>query len=66
MPAALAANAISWIVPQLRRANLSAMKLSYGISFWSANRGLLLAGAVIIPIAAVQATIGVIEPWAGR
>ncbi|MBV8800367.1 MAG: hypothetical protein JO208_11250 [Alphaproteobacteria bacterium] len=53
-PAALIANGISWLIPQVREANLAAMKATDGVSFGSANRGLLLFAAVVTTLAFAQ------------
>jgi hypothetical protein len=45
----LAANVVSWLIPPLRAANLKAMT-GLQVSFWTMNRGLLLFGAVTIPL----------------
>ena len=64
LPAAmLGANAISWLIPPMRSANLHAMAGS-NQSFAKANRGLLLAGAVMWPIGLIDLAIAVTEPWA--
>lgn len=61
---ALAANAISWLTPPLRRANLASMSGTQ-VSFASANRGLLISGAVMAPVGAILVTVAALEPWAG-
>jgi hypothetical protein len=61
--AALLANLVSWLAPPMRAANLRAMA-GLDQSFAKTNRGLLLAGAVMLPIGLVDLAIAVIEPWA--
>jgi hypothetical protein len=58
----LGANGMSWFVPPLRRANLSAMSGS-NVSFASANRGLVFFAAVSIPAGLIALTIAALEPW---
>jgi uncharacterized membrane protein YidH (DUF202 family) len=60
---ALGANAISWVVPPLRRANQAAMSGSQ-VSFTSANRGLLLFAAASIPAGLLMLAVAALEPWA--
>lgn len=45
----LSANLLSWLLPPVRAANTLAME-GLQVSFWSANRGLLLFGAASVPI----------------
>jgi hypothetical protein len=61
--AALLANGVSWIVPSLRRANKLAMS-GTGVSFASANRGLLLFAAVSVPLGLGALLIAHVQPWA--
>jgi hypothetical protein len=60
---ALGANAVSWLTPPIRRANLESMAETQ-VSFATANRGLLLSGVVMIPIGMVLLTIAALQPWA--
>jgi hypothetical protein len=61
--AMLCANGISWITPPLRRANERAMS-GLSVSFAQANRGLLLFGAISVPLGLIDLVIATIEPWA--
>ena len=61
--AMISANLISWVVPPLRRANLEAMS-GLHVSFAQFNRGLLLFGAVSIPLGLIDLAIAALEPWA--
>jgi hypothetical protein len=60
---ALLANLVSWLLPPLRRANEAAMSGTQ-VSFLSANRGLVLFGAVSVPIGLVAVVVAAIAPWA--
>ena len=61
--AMICANGISWIVPPLRRANRNAMS-GLEVSFAKLTRGLLLFGAVSIPLGLIDLAISATEPWA--
>lgn len=60
--AMICANAISWIVPPLRKANTDAMD-GLHVSFAKFNQGLLLVGAVSIPLGLIDLAIAATEPW---
>ena len=60
--AMLCANGISWLIPPMRSANLQAMA-GLNQSFAKANRGLVLAGAVMWPIGLIDLAIAALEPW---
>ena len=60
--AMLVANGISWLVPPLRAANLRAMAGTQ-ISFRSANRGLLMAAFVTLPLGLVFLSVAALQPW---
>ena len=62
--ALLLSNCVSWILPFTRRANETASEGLPRMSFTSANRELLIAAAVMTPIALAQALLGAFEPWA--
>ncbi len=61
--AALSANGISWMVPALRSANLHAMS-GVPVSFGQMNKGLMLFGAVSVPVGLIWLVLAVVEPWA--
>jgi hypothetical protein len=61
--AMITANLVSWVVPPLRRANLEAMS-GLPVSLRKFNRGLLLFGAVTIPLGLMDLAIAALEPWA--
>lgn len=61
--AMLTSNLVSWMIPAARAANLRAMAGIDNISFGSLNRGLLIFGLILAPICAIQALIGLLEPW---
>ncbi len=64
LPAAMIlANCVSWLVTPMRAANLAAMAGLHQ-SFGKSNRGLLLAGAVMLPIGLLDLAIAIVEPWA--
>jgi hypothetical protein len=61
--AALGANGISWMLPPVRSANLHAMS-GLHVSFAGMNKGLLLFGAVSVPLGCIELALAVVEPWA--
>ena len=63
VPAGLiCANFVCWLIPPARRANLQAME-GLDLSFWSLTRGLVLFGAVGVPIGLVLLALCIIAPW---
>jgi hypothetical protein len=63
-PAMILANLVSWMIPPLRAANEAANAGLPTASFAGANKGLLVASAIVLPLCLLQAALGVIEPWA--
>jgi len=63
VPSMLLANLISWLAPPVRKANERAMAGLPTTTFANANRGLVLMGAVVVPMALAQGLLGAIEPW---
>ena len=59
---ALWANVVSWLTPPVRVANLAAMD-GLSVSFWSANRGLLLFAAMSLPLGLLVMFIAKLSPW---
>jgi hypothetical protein len=62
-PSMLAANLVSWIIPQVRQANQIAMNGFPSVSFWKVNRELIFAVLVIDSVCILQAVIAAWEPW---
>ncbi len=58
----LCANVVGWLIPPVREANLAAMD-GTSVSYWSANRGLLLYSAVSMPLGLLLTFIAVLSPW---
>jgi len=63
-PAMILANLLSWVIPPLRMANELANAGLPTTSFTGANKGLLVASAILAPLCILQAALGVVEPWA--
>jgi len=58
----LASNILLWLIPPVRLANLKATE-GLKVSFWTANRGLLLASAVTVPLGLVLLAMCLQPPW---
>ncbi|MDB5432227.1 MAG: hypothetical protein JWP35_3343 [Caulobacter sp.] len=63
IPAMLAANLVSWLVPPMRRANQGAAIGLATQSYLRASLGLVRMGLVVIPVALAQGLLGAFEPW---
>jgi hypothetical protein len=61
--AMLGANAVSWLLPPVRAANLRAMD-GLHVSFGDLNRGLVLFGCVSVPVGIIELVAAIFEPWA--
>jgi hypothetical protein len=62
-PGFILANWVSWFVPAMRRANLTAMEGLPAASFARSNSDLAKIGLILIPLSAAAAALGVIDPW---
>jgi hypothetical protein len=60
--ALLCANAVSWLVPPLRNANLRAFQ-GKGVSFKSMNIGLIKFALVSLPAGLLALLVAAIQPW---
>lgn len=63
-PAMILANLVSWLIPPVRAANERANAGLPTASIANANKGLLVASAVVTPLCLIQGALGVFEPWA--
>jgi len=61
-PAMLLSNTFSWLVPAVRRANEAASSDLETMTFHGANRGLILLGLFVAPLAMAQGIVGALEP----
>jgi hypothetical protein len=62
--ALLCANAVSWVFPPLRDANLRAFR-GNGVTFRSMNVGLIKFALVSVPAGLLALLVAAIQPWSG-